>query len=709
MRRIVGSRRGVTRFFAVALLGLFVLAFVFTPSGPARRSLVTSGSFRLLHSSDWAGPSEIYAADAPGSPHPLARYRNGQIAFAHLQEVAPPGLATVAAAGTGRSLLLAGRFQEPPVLSPDGQRVACVSGRSSAILYVARTDGRKLVRIGVGRSPSWSPDGSRLTFVSATGTNDIEVASADGSSVRSLGVSGLDPAWSPKGDAIAYFSSDSTVELIRPDGSGRTVLATDAQRFPENVPLAWSPDGAWLSFPAVNTQAHVLEVNVVKPDGSERLSLGNGWAVSWSPKADLLAFEASDDSIATVEIVAPDGTVRASSQEPYGTPVWSPDGRALAVGTPERKGVTIVNADAETLSTLAITGVPAWSSDGRRIAAVRGSTLRIAAISGGATHVAARGAEGVPLWLGSSRLAYMTRPRVRAVVEIEAERRAPRVLLHGSPTFAPPTAPGYTALAWSPNGSRLAFVRERVRGTELGVVSAVGTGARVLARGVTDTPAWSPDGTQLAFGANGLHVVRLDDGRIRRLTRLSAQAPAWSPDGRWIAFIDSGNDVSALYVIDRNGRKLRRLTDNLESAASWSPDGQRIAFDTDYGATAIETIRPDGTGLRKLVAAPVADETGDVLSEPRWSPDGQTILYYDDEYFCGSKCDELHLMRVRPNGTGRHRLPFTVDDANWSPDGRQLLGTGDATGTLLAVDLRTGRARFAGGYASAWSWQPLPR
>ena len=65
-------------------------------------------------------------------------------------------------------------------------------------------------------------------------------------------------------------------------------------------------------------------------------------------------------------------------------------------------------------------------------------------------------------------------------------------------------------------------------------------------------------------------------------------------------------------------------------------------------------------------------------------------------------------MLVHPDGTGPHRLPFTIYDASWSPDGRQLLGQ-DEVGRLVAVDLRSGRTRFAGGYASAWSWQPLRR
>ncbi|HEX6679833.1 MAG TPA: hypothetical protein VF063_04230, partial [Gaiellaceae bacterium] len=174
-----------------------------------------------------------------GSAQPLPRYRNGRIAFAHLQQVTPPGLAAVGATGANRSLVLGGDLHESAVVSPDGSRVACVVGPSSPSLYVVGSDGTHRVRIGAGRLPTWSPDGARLAFVTAR-SGEIAVASADGSGVRSLGVAGLEPVWSPRGDWIAFFSSANVLELIRPDGSGRTVLATDAYQSLEFLGLAWS-------------------------------------------------------------------------------------------------------------------------------------------------------------------------------------------------------------------------------------------------------------------------------------------------------------------------------------------------------------------------------------------------------------------------------------------------------------------------------------
>ena len=642
-----------------------------------------------------------------GSAQPLHRYRNGRIAFAHLEQVAPPGLATVGATGTRRSLILGGVLVERPVVSPDGSRVACVVGASSPSLYVVRSDGTHRVRIGAGRSPSWSPDGSRLAFV--TPRNEIDVAAADGSGVHSLGVAGLELEWSPKGDRIAFLSSDSVLELIRPDGSGRTVLATDAYQSLDFIRLAWSHDGAWLSFGAVNPETHTLELNVMRPDGSDRRSLGNGSAVAWSPTEDAIAFYTSIDGIGTFEIVTPDGRVRMSSQELWGTPAWSPDGRAVAVGDPDRQGVAVVDARTGAARDVPIRGVPAWSRDGTRIATVRGLALSVVAVAGGRAHVVARGAVGGPFWLRGGRIAYVTLARVRSVVVSAAPGGSVRILLRGQTTFSIAPRP-FAALAWSPDGSRLAFVRQEARRNVLGVVSANGTDERVLARGVTDVPTWSPNGKLVAFTANGLSVVRASGGPVRTLARGRVEAPEWSPDGRHIAFLRSDERVEgyALFSVDPNGRHLTRLAVGVSSVPSWSPDGRRIAFSTGvpYEQTAIATVRPDGSGLRTLVAAAAAEEIGDVLSGPAWSPDGRTILYTDEEYLCGSKCSEVNLMAMRQDGTRRRPLRYYVGGASWSPDGRQLLGE-SGEGRLVAVDFRTGKPRFVGGFASAWSWQRL--
>jgi hypothetical protein len=118
------------------------------------------------------------------------------------------------------------------------------------------------------------------------------------------------------------------------------------------------------------------------------------------------------------------------------------------------------------------------------------------------------------------------------------------------------------------------------------------------------------------------------------------QLPGFSPDGRQIVCANGSFRVAGtgtvppvgemaaptpLFVMDGDGR-LRRLlyADPREPAlgAAWSPTGDRIAFGVgvnqprpgQFGPAWISTIRPDGTGLRRLTM-------GDGNQRfPRWSP-----------------------------------------------------------------------------------------
>jgi Tol biopolymer transport system component len=65
-----------------------------------------------------------------------------------------------------------------------------------------------------------------------------------------------------------------------------------------------------------------------------------------------------------------------------------------------------------------------------------------------------------------------------------------------------------------------------------------------------------------------------------------------------------------------------QLTTGFDNFPAWSPKGDLIAFtrfrEDDYD---IYTIRPDGTGLRRLTTAPGND------AHAIWSPDGKYILF----------------------------------------------------------------------------------
>lgn len=95
----------------------------------------------------------------------------------------------------------------------------------------------------------------------------------------------------------------------------------------------------------------------------------------------------------------------------------------------------------------------------------------------------------------------------------------------------------------------------------------VGSGAAL--RRVTSGSAvsWSPDGRRIAFVRRGWVMVGTVTGRsFRRLIRGSS--PAWSPDGRGIAFFDRHRRLS---IVRAAGGHARRVGGVKGSAVDWQP------------------------------------------------------------------------------------------------------------------------------------------
>lgn len=199
----------------------------------------------------------------------------------------------------------------------------------------------------------------------------------------------------------------------------------------------------------------------------------------------------------------------------------------------------------------------------------------------------------------------------------------------------------------------------------------------------------SPDGSRLAFGGTkAIWTMSRRGRRARQVVRVSPTARyapdwvVWSPSGSEIAFTRGG----ALYRVTANGSRLVRVLGGQNYGPDWSARGF-IAFVRNpslrTGAGLIQTVRPNGTGLRSVVRG----------GHPDVSPDGSAIAF--------SRRDGIYVM---PLAGGRpRRVAVRGDHPEWSPDGRHLAFTrevrcGDAgcEGRVFIVPAGGGQPRAVG-------------
>jgi len=241
--------------------------------------------------------------------------------------------------------------------------------------------------------------------------------------------------------------------------------------------------------------------------------------------------------------------------------------------------------------------------------------------------------------------------------------------------FDPQTGSGPVVLAWSPGAPRLAVGSSRVQVIDPGngvvkftdpalASDPAGDGAaRVTAL------AWSPDGTRLAVAAHDPvvgNVVNIWNVQIGRqpgyiFTGQSAgeaiSSLSWSSDGRYVA---SANGQSVQMWDAHNGTVFFQHALNAATDVAWSPGASNagdLAFVND-GSTQVWNVW-----------------TGTLVSSYPGTPNGALTWSPDGHYLATASGRNVIIYNAT---TGVHLYTYsgdanTVSSLAWSPDGNSLV------------------------------------
>jgi serine/threonine protein kinase len=252
------------------------------------------------------------------------------------------------------------------------------------------------------------------------------------------------------------------------------------------------------------------------------------------------------------------------------------------------------------------------------------------------------------------------------------------------------------APCWSPDGKRLAFLRQRSTGGDLMVSSSLGGGERILA-GLSNVPSltiysstisWSPDGKFIAAPDRSRIVrVNVDTREERLLTTIpppgsSDMMPAYAPDGAALAFT-RGSDLGSREIWiqhldahgDPSGKPIRVAKDN-ESyiGLAWIPQHSSILTSRGFPGSFLESVlQPVSGGPARIVPLDSI-----AVWFPSYNAKRRRLVYQ-------RRWMDLDIMRVsleNPDTAPTSVISSTHMDYGFdvSPDGKRLVFTSTRSG-----------------------------
>ena len=307
------------------------------------------------------------------------------------------------------------------------------------------------------------------------------------------------------------------------------------------------------------------------------------------------------------------------------------------------------------------------------------------------------------------------------------------------------STPGVFEMAprWSPDGTRLAFLRNGMVDGELVVIdpsTGVETFSDVIpnpGNSSVNPPTWSPDGRLIVFnvGNSGQGPLAVDLETGAWTPMFLGGFEGWSPDGRWFVLYqrdglflvpaDLFGSTDLDDVSNLPGVRLLQSGNNLV-VSGWMPDSSAVAINLPDGSTDVVTI---ADGQRRTLI-----EDGVALS---WSPDGSHMAYVEcptvDLGLPELPADMAAVDPRQPGGvvwvaaadrTSARAVATSLQPPIWSPDGSVLIAVGedglfmvrpDGTGMTRLTQVMTPESEVCHLFRMAVvdepfapAWQPVP-